>query len=221
VVGAHEGGEGFSAKVAGLQAVVLHPPLHGGHLQRALQRLVQARGHLARGACGQEHAVPALGTETRVGLGHGGHLGQLRHAPRRAHCQRTQPAGADVRQRVDEGVEHHLHLLAEQGVERRRRAAVGDVGQEEAAPALHHLHHEVGCGTAAVGGVVQRPGWRRTCVTKSARLCQGVVAAATSTKPPPALVRVTGSRSRSGSKRRSRYSQGLVVTTEPMPYSAV
>ena len=91
-------------------------------------------------------------------IGDGRQVGQQRRARRRGHRQRADLAAFDVRDRGRHGVEHELHLAADQVGHRIARAAVRHVHHVDAGHHLELLARHVDAGADAGRGEVELAG---------------------------------------------------------------
>jgi len=78
-----------------------------------------------------------------AGLGDRRHVGQVDQALARRHREQAQLAGLDRRLRRQQVDEHDLDLAAEQVLQRRRAALVGDVHQIDAGQGFEQLGRQV------------------------------------------------------------------------------
>ena len=81
-------------------------------------------------------AVPGDRFETRQRFRDGRHVRQRRQTLGRSNREQLELAGFDQRQRDAEIVEHQIDVAGEQALQRRRRAAIGNVTQL-------HLGHQL------------------------------------------------------------------------------
>ena len=143
----HLGADGIQARLG----VGQRQQLGDFGLHPILYRLGRRRGHV--------DAVPGAHLDALDSrLGHRRHLRQLRAALVRRDGDRAHLAALDVRQHRGHGVEAHLHLAAHQIDQRRRTAAVGNVGDEGAGRFLEQFGRDVLRAARAAGGVVQFAG---------------------------------------------------------------
>ena len=85
--------------------------------------------------------IPCARLVARHEIANGRDVRQHLRARRGGHRQRAQLAGPDVLDRRGHGIEHDLHLPAEQIGQRGRRAAIGHVDHVDAG---HHLEQLAG-----------------------------------------------------------------------------
>ena len=98
--------------------------------QRRHQRLAEPRDDFRRRARGSHQAVVQNHVVTRVsGLRHGRDLRQQRRTLAARHRERAQRARADMAVNIRDGADDQWNMAAEHIVERRRRAAIGNVPQ--------------------------------------------------------------------------------------------
>ena len=143
------------------QALIGELCLHAGIGHRLVGDPVQRGDDLRRRARRRDHAVPVLDQQ----IGHadfrrGRHVGRGRRARRRAERDRPQRAGLDMRQDHRQVEERHLHLLAEQIVDRGRRAAIGHMHDVDLGGQLEQFAGEMRQAAEAGGGEIELAGLR-------------------------------------------------------------
>src|SRR2546423_3641435 len=134
---------------------------HFGHAHRALRLLVQSSD--ARGGRPRRREKPD--PRERLELWHAKlrdarHLSGKRAALERGHRERLYAAGAHVRQHAGNDCEHGLDVAGELVGNRRRKAAVGYMDDEELRFALQKLHGEMRGAPAADRSIRELPGMR-------------------------------------------------------------
>ena len=95
-----------------------------------------------------------------AGFGGGRNVRRAWHALRRADRDRPQLSGLDLRQQDRQVEEHHLHLLAEQIVHRRRRAAIGHVGDVDLGGELEQFARQMRQAARTGRGEIELAGLR-------------------------------------------------------------
>ncbi|MPM67412.1 hypothetical protein SDC9_114334 [bioreactor metagenome] len=109
-----------------------------------------ARGHLGRCALGRPQAVPGGdGVFRQPDLGRARHVWQRGVALGARHHHWLDAPCLDVRGGRSQPVEHHVHIAANQVLQRRARATVGDVGDEGVGLDLEQLARQVMRGAGA------------------------------------------------------------------------
>ncbi|MNT49197.1 hypothetical protein D3C72_1860340 [compost metagenome] len=127
-----------------LYALLRHLAGEGLVGQRLLPRLVHGLHHRVRRGLGGIQAVPGRDLEAGNGfLRHRGHAGELVHPAGRSQAQRPDLAALGLGQGRVGLVEHGVHLIAHQIVQRGAGALVGDGGDVHAGLAGEHGSHQV------------------------------------------------------------------------------
>src|SRR5436190_1443162 len=128
----------------------------------------ELRGHLRRG----DRADPITELEARVAeLCERRHLRQQSRTGAACDRERLQPAGPDQRQRGDQSIEHQRHLAADDILQRRRRALVGDMQQVDPGALVEHESGVVRHGARAIRGIAELAG---ICLCERDQLLQRV-----------------------------------------------
>ena len=156
VLGLMEAGELFLAHRADVGADGLQARAGVGQRQDGVDLVVHAALDRGGRAAGHVDAIPGAHLHAgHAGLGHGGHVGQLRIAGGAQDRQRPHLAALDVRNHRGRGLEGDLHLAAHQVDHGRAAAAIGNVRDLHAGGVLEQLGRDVlGAAGAAAGEVV-------------------------------------------------------------------